>query len=237
VNNVPPNLGPISAPIAPVMINTPVTASVNFTDPGILDTHTVLIDWGDGTSIDGMVTEVNGSGSANGTYAYLVPGIYTITMTITDKDGGITQQTFQYIVVYDPNGSFVTGGGWIDSPAGAYKLDPTLVGKATFGFVAKYKKGATLPEGNTEFQFKTGDLTFKSTSYEWLVVAGTKAQFKGVGTINGSGQYKFMITARDGSPDTFRIKIWTTDAFGVDQVIYDNGSDQAIGGGSIVIHK
>ena len=93
-----------------------------------------------------------------------------------------------------------------------------------------------MPDGNTEFQFKAGDLNFKSTSYDWLVVAGTNAQFKGVGTINGEGTYKFMITADDASPDKFRIKIWY-EVSGVEYVVYDNGSQQALGGGSIVIHK
>jgi hypothetical protein len=118
---------------------------------------------------------------------------------------------------------------------GAYKLDPTLEGKATFGFVSKYKKGASVPEGNTEFQFKAGDLNFSSTSYDWLVVnqGGTNAQFKGYGTINGTGNYGFMLWAGDGSPDTFRIKIWDAN----EVVVYDNGTDQPIGGGSIVVHK
>ncbi|MCU0503770.1 MAG: hypothetical protein MUC51_18785, partial [Anaerolineae bacterium] len=62
------------------------------------------------------------------------------------------------------------------------------------------------------------------------------AQFKGVGTINGEGSYKFMITADDGSPDTFRIKIWYEDGAG-EHVVYDNGSQQPLGGGSIVVHK
>jgi hypothetical protein len=147
-----------------------------------------------------------------------------------------------YVVVYDPNGGFVTGGGWINSPLGAYRADPTLAGKATFGFVSKYQKGATVPTGNTEFQFHAGNLNFKSTSYDWLVVAGTKAQYKGTGTINGAGNYKFMLTAIDGSkgPDMFRIRIWDDNG-----LVYDNqmgASDTAdpttaIVGGSIVVHK
>ena len=114
-------------------------------------------------------------------------------------------------------------------------LDPT--GKATFGFVSKYKKGATAPTGSTEFQFHAGDLNFHSTSYDWLVVTGSDfAKFKGEGTINGEGVYKFQIWAGDDDPDTFRMKIWTEDEFDVETVIYDNGTNQAIGGGSIVIH-
>ncbi|MCU0487070.1 MAG: hypothetical protein MUC85_13280, partial [Anaerolineales bacterium] len=83
---------------------------------------------------------------------------------------------------------------------------------------------------------------FKSTSYDWLVIAGTKAQYKGTGTINGAGEYKFILTAIDGSPDKFRIKIWDKVT---GEVIYDNQAGArdaadpvtAIGGGSIVIHK
>ena len=107
----------------------------------------------------------------------------------------------------------------------------------------------TIPTGETEFQFKTGDLNFHSTVYEWLVIAGARAQYKGSGTINGYGNYGFLLTAIDGEVnggggiDKFRIKIWNK---APNFIVYDNapGSDdinasntQAIGGGSIVIHK
>ena len=74
------------------------------------------------------------------------------------------------------------------SPPGAYTAGPTLSGKANFGFVSKYKKGGRFPEGETEFQLHFANFNFHSTSYQWLVVSanGTKAQYKGDGTINGS---------------------------------------------------
>ncbi|HKZ26020.1 MAG TPA: hypothetical protein VJ398_09550 [Acidimicrobiia bacterium] len=138
----------------------------------------------------------------------------------------------------------MTGGGWINSPAGAYRPDVSLSGRANFGFVSKYKKGAATPEGQTEFQFQVGNLNFHSSSYQWLVVAGSKAQYKGTGTINGTGSYGFLLTAYNGSPDKFRIKIWNITT-GI--VVYDNnfgGSDDidsaaptVIAGGSVVIHK
>jgi hypothetical protein len=149
-----------------------------------------------------------------------------------------------FVVFYNPEGGFVTGGGWIIAPPGSctglgttYSCSPSLTGKANFGFVSKYKKGATIPEGNTEFQFHAAGLNFKSTAYEWLVVAGTKAQFKGSGTINGAGDYTFQLFANDNTPggtDAFRIKIWETTT---GMMIFDNKSEQAISGGSIVIHK
>jgi hypothetical protein len=145
-------------------------------------------------------------------------------------------------VVYDPSAGFVTGGGWIDSPAGAYKADESLTGKATFGFMSKYQKGASLPTGTTAFQFDRR-AAFSSQSYDWLVVnrTGMNAQFKGSGLINGAADpngnaYRFMLWAGDGSPDTFQIRIWMEDALGVETVVYENGTAQAIGAGNIVVH-
>ena len=105
-------------------------------------------------------------------------------------------------VVYDPSGGFVTGGGWIDSPVNTDYEYMQVGGKATFGFVSKYAKGAKVPSGDTEFQFYAAGLSFQSTAYEWLVVnqAGTNAQFKGSGTINGAGSYQFMLWATRWRP-------------------------------------
>jgi hypothetical protein len=234
--NYPPELGAISVSAPVVPVGAVVNASAPFTDPDALDTHTAAWDWGDGATSAGTVTESAGAGTVTGSHSFTVPGVYPVEVTVSDTYGNSDSATHEYVVVYDPNGGFVTGGGWIDSPAGAYFADPSLAGKATFGFVAKYKKGATVPDGNTQFQFHAGGLDFRSTSYQWLVVAGTKAQFKGLGTVNGAGEYKFLLAAVDGRPDTFRIKIWHEDASG-EHVAYDNGSQQPLGGGSIVVHR
>jgi PKD repeat protein len=236
ISNVPPAVGLITGPMDPVQVGTPIIVFAEFTDPGTADTHTAVWDWGDGMT-PGTVNETGGSGSVEDSYTYTEAGIHTLVLTVTDDDGGSGQSQFQYVVVYDPSAGFVTGGGWINSPAGAYKLDPSLFGKANFGFVAKYKKGANVPMGQTEFQFHVADLNFHSSSYDWLVVTGSNyARFKGAGTINDAGGYKFMLWAGDGSPDTFRIKIWQEDEEGNETVIYDNCFDQAIDKGSIVIH-
>ncbi len=240
--NKAPVVGAITASAAPVAVNTAVNASASFTDVNTSDTHTATWDWGDGTSSAGTVSETVGSGTASGSHTYTVPGVYQLTLMVTDSAQAEGSATYQYVVVYDPNAGFVTGGGWIDSPAGAYTTDPTLVGQATFGFVSKYQKAASVPTGNTAFQFDLAGLSFSSTAYEWLVVnqGGTNAQFKGSGLINGAGAsngqaYKFMLWAGDGSPDTFRIRIWWEDAAGQYDV-YDNGVEQAIGAGNIVVH-
>jgi hypothetical protein len=242
--NTAPVITGLTGPLGPIAKGNSATITVNFTDPGTTD-NTVTISWGDTT------TDTFGGASSplSATHTYASAGVYTVGVTVTNGCGASATMSFQFIVIYDPEGGFVTGGGWIDSPAGAYTANPSLTGKANFGFVSKYQHGANVPTGNTEFQFKVGNLNFKSTDYEFLVVAGAKAQFKGRGKVNGSGDYNFLLTATDGQQtggggvDKFRIKI-TDRATG--QLVYDNapGSDdidsanpQAIGGGSIVIHK
>lgn len=83
------------------------------------------------------------------------PNVYSVYVTFED---GLGNQGYLsdnvYAVFYDPAAGFVTGGGWVNSPAGAYAPNETLTGKANFGFVSKYEKGKSIPSGNTEFQFQ-----------------------------------------------------------------------------------
>jgi PKD repeat protein len=250
VLNTAPVVGEITTTLDPVAVGEAVLASVDFSDSGVQDTHTAVWDWGDSATSMGTVSESNGFGTATGSHVYDTPGVYTISCTIEDEDGSSGASRYQYVVVYDPEGGFVTGGGWIWSPEGAYAPDPTLTGKATFGFVSKYRKEIADPTGNTEFIFHAGDLEFHSSSYDWLVIAGSNAKYKGAGSINEEGEYKFMLTATDGdlkdAYDLFRIKIWMENEYGAETIIYDNQMDAPeddfvagtnLGGGNITIHK
>jgi CSLREA domain-containing protein len=241
---------------APVSVGTAVTVNASFTDAGVNDTHSApaggscQINWGDGNTTTGVVTETpqSGSGSCTGTHAYAALGVYEITVTVTDDDGGSGSDTAQ-IVVFDPNAGFVTGGGWITVQPGSYTVDPTATGKGNFGFVSKYKNGASTPTGETEFNFNTASFRFHSDSYKFLLVNGFKAQFVGTGSVNGEGGYDFRLTAYDGQVnggggvDRFRIKIRKGGAtifdnrFTVASDDMETADPQAIGGGSIVIHK
>jgi hypothetical protein len=257
VGNVAPTVtiaGPVSGAL--FQIGAPVTVTGTFTDPGTADSHTAKVAF-DGLIVAGTIGVGGGRGSVTATHTFAAPGVYAIKLAVTDDDGGAGEATTigdlpAYVVVYDPNGGFVTGGGWIASPAGACRWTAACegaVGKATFGFVSKYRPGAAVPTGQTEFHFKAGGLAFQSTAYDWLVVAGARAKYKGEGTINGQGRYGFMLSAIDGQvqggggTDKFRVKIW--DKNDGDRVVYDNqlGSDEhadpttVLGGGSIVVHK
>jgi hypothetical protein len=155
----------------------------------------------------------------------------------TDAEGATSAPVCIDVAVYDPDGGFVTGGGWYDSPEGAYKTDESVTGKATFGFVSKYQKGADEPKGNTQFRFRAVDLNFKSDDYEWLVVSGNTARYKGTGSLKrDSDPYKFQVFATDDDPDgdAFRIKIVNETT---DEVVYDNGSKTPIEGGNIKVQE
>lgn len=251
-----PDTGPITSSLVatpePVPVNIGVTLTANVDDSTTGSSNIASAEYSlDGGSflpmsaIDGTFDEVSEDVTANiGSFAQ--PGVHTVGVRGTDSAGNVGGLEYIVFVVYDPTAGFVTGGGWIASPAGAYTLDPTLIGKATFDFVSKYQKGATIPTGRTEFQFCVGNLNFHSATYEWLAVAGAGARYKGSGTINGEGDYGFMLIAIDGQIsggiDKLRIKIWDKLTY---NVVYDNklGSLDAgydtteLGGGSIVIHK
>ncbi|HYG73617.1 MAG TPA: Ig-like domain-containing protein, partial [Planctomycetota bacterium] len=246
--NQPPVLSAISVSTALAPVGTMVYGSATFTDAGLLDTHTAVWNWDDSMSTAGIIESANGASTVQGSHIFTAPGVYSVTLTLTDKDGGSAVKTFDYVVIYDPSGGFVTGSGSFTSPAGAYAADLSATGKATFGFTSRYQKGANVPTGSTSFQFNAGNLQFESTSYEWLVVAGANAKYKGSGKVNGAGDYGFMLTCTDGSggnggSDKIRIKIWDK-ASGA--VLYDNkagtSDDEmqagtAIERGNIVIHK
>jgi hypothetical protein len=201
--------------------------------------------------VDAATTPKVGTTNAEGNAIFNLGVLPADVYKLKAIAGAGCSETTVYMPIYDPNGGFVTGGGWIMSPAGAYIKEPGVTGKANFGFVSKYQKGNNTPTGNTEFQFQAGNLNFNSTAYNLgsLVVASSKAIYKGTGTVNGVSGYSFMVSAVDGQVtggggvDKFRIKIWkTTDAT---EIVYDNGlgADEnaipptSLSGGSIVIHE
>jgi PKD domain-containing protein len=242
VNVTSPSFGALYAKPATLAMN------VTFTDAGTADTHSCSFSWDDGSSSAGTVAEANGSGTCTASHTYTAAGVYTMKITVADDDGASTTVDWM-VVVYDPSAGFVTGGGWIEVAPGSYPADSTLSGRANFGFNSKYKNGASVPTGETEFNFQVADFKFHSSQYDFLVVSGYKAQYKGTGEVNGVPGYSFRLTAYDGDltnpkgPDKFRIKIMAPSG----GVIFDNrvgksddldlADPQQIAGGSIVVHK
>ena len=244
VENIAPAVSAIASAAGPLPVGTQLNVNASFTDVGAMDSHTVTIDWGDGTISPAAVVEHDGSGSFTAAHAYGVAGVYRVTAAVADDDGGIGRSTLEAAVVFDPAAGSARGAGHFESPPGAHASDASATGRATFGFLARYRKDASEPVAHPGFRLKTARFAFESTSYEWLVITGTRAQLRGSGRIDGSGSYRFRITAIDGQTpggdDRIRIEIWDS---GSGAIVYDtqpgaaDGADPVtpLAGGSIAI--
>ena len=244
ISNVAPSLASFSIPstplgLTPAGVTVPISSS--FTDPGTLDTHTAALDCGSGGVT--AQSEVVGE-TASSACSFSRAGIYSIRLTVRDKDGGSdTKVASAPIVVYDAAGGRLTAGGWVASPAGAVAFAPTGAGKLTVSLTARYEPGSTIPTGKAELDLDLGKLEFRSTSLDWLVATETSAQLQGRGVVNGGGDYAFAIIAVDGqsTDGAVRIRIWHRVS---GTVVYDSRPgapfDESgvtrLGGGSIQLH-
>ena len=242
ISNVAPSLAAFSIPATPLGltpggVTLPVSSS--FTDPGMLDTHTASLDCGSGVTAQ---SEVVGE-MASSACSFSSPGIYSIRLTVRDKDGGSdTKLASGPIVVFDPAGGRLTGGGWVASPAGAFALAPAGAGKLTFSLNARYEPGSSVPTGKAELKLNVGKLEFRSTSLDWLVATEASAQLQGRGTVNGGGDYAFSVMAIEGEFNgAIRIRIWHRVS---GTLLYDSRPGApldetgvvTLGGGSIQLH-
>jgi autotransporter-associated beta strand protein len=80
--------------------NEEVTATLVLDDPGTLDTHTVVINWGDELSDTIELTNVPTTGALtlNPTHTYTTGGIYEVSVSVTDDDAGSATATTIVVV-------------------------------------------------------------------------------------------------------------------------------------------
>ena len=212
----------------------PATVTVAYTDAGSADSHTISVNWGDGST-----SSVAGdAGIATARHAYQNAGFYTVQVTLTDDDGASVSRTAtQYVVVYDAAAGFVTGGGFVEPDGRAMKGNQ----KATFTSSVRYADGSA-PEGHVNVQLHGRGVSFQSDALQWMVIDGTRAWILGTGTIDGeSGTYNVLVSLADvGNDDLVRIRIWSATG----AVVYDNQPGAAIsalpvgslGGGNLTVH-
>lgn len=84
------NVSPLvdAGPNRPMEDGGTVVVDAVFTDADVEDTHTAMIDWGDGSDpVPGTVAQGSGSGTVSGSHAYAGPGPYTVTVCVSDQAG------------------------------------------------------------------------------------------------------------------------------------------------------
>ena len=201
------------------------------------------------SGIDSMSAQLcDGTSCVNVSSGFIpTTGVYTLTVEAVDVAGNIATES-QFFVIFDPDAGFATGGGWIIPGGPTSDEGDALPGldnssPAEFGFVVKYKPGASTPNGQLEFQYRQGDFNLHSSGMEWLVIVNNNiASFRGTAAIQGAdGLFPFRVDARDsdfggsGQPDRFEIKIWADGANpDLDDPIHK--ASGVLQGGSIMIH-
>ncbi|HEY3143379.1 MAG TPA: neocarzinostatin apoprotein domain-containing protein [Acidimicrobiales bacterium] len=88
------NVAPILGPVVPSVTGGRTVGLVGaVTDPGLADTHTAEVDWGDGVSGPAAIEQGSGSATLRASHDYATPGSYLVTVTVSDDDGGRSTTT------------------------------------------------------------------------------------------------------------------------------------------------
>jgi hypothetical protein len=226
INNVPPANVTLNGPFT-IDENGTVTLTGSFTDPGTLDTHTVVINWGPGEGSTTLNLAANVlTFSASHQYLDDNPSgtsfdVYPISVTVTDKDGasataGTTATVRNVAPVVAINGPFtinengsVTLTGTITDPG---TLDPHTV-------VITWGSG----EGSTTLNLAAGVLTFSAT-HQYLDdnPSGTPSDVYPISVTvtdddTGSGSGNTSVTVNNVAPSNVSLTLSAT-------AINENGS-------------
>jgi len=99
VTNAAPLITAFNVPTAQRTVGEQFIVNGTLTDAGAGDTHTATINWGDGSSTTLTAT----GGVFSGTHAYAQPGSLTVSVTLSDDDGALTEASATApITVNDP---------------------------------------------------------------------------------------------------------------------------------------
>jgi hypothetical protein len=95
------------------------TVSATFSDPGVMDTHTATIDWGDTRPVEAVSPAELASGVS---HSYGDDGPYFVTVTVTDDDGGAGVDVVEVTVGnLDPTVQ-LDDGDELSFPGGSYRV-------------------------------------------------------------------------------------------------------------------
>ncbi|REK12570.1 MAG: hypothetical protein DWQ37_11655 [Planctomycetota bacterium] len=220
VNNVAPSL---TVPADPTVDEgEQLDVLVEVSDPGFdnplneggetTEQFTYAIDWGDGTPVDSGAVTVDQLGepgaptlgSFNGSHVYADNGIYTVTVTVNDDDGGTAIQTFHVTVLNVTPTLAVPEDQVVDE---GQLLTLENIGQVTDpGFDNLLNEGGEMREQFT-FAIDWGDGTEVDSGAVTIDVPGqpgvpTQGSFDGAHTYADNGIYTVTVTVSDDDGGT-----------------------------------
>lgn len=183
-------------------------APATFTDEEANETHTATINWGDGSSDPGVVTEAGGVGTVAGSHTYtdddiLTGSPYTVTVLVVDSNNGIGSDTFQVtvnnvapVVEAGANQQIAEGGSVILDPATFTDAGVVDTHTATINW-----GDATPPEsGVVTAGTVGGSHTYNDDTGSPFTVTVTVTDDDHATAGNGQGSDTFIVTVTNENP-------------------------------------
>jgi PKD repeat protein len=220
VLNVAPTISALNGPTSRLRKGEAATVSANYSDPGSADTHVATIDWGDGARNDLPAL----GGLASGSHAYSSAGTYTVSMYVTDKDGGrsATVQTTVSVSGGRKKKGIMHGEGAVIDASTSSRDKNT----AAFAVFARTDADGDGVARDGALVVRSGKRTFHAKSFQTLDVDDNKGMLLGEGKFDGDvKRYGFLLAAVDGGSrrdrqkDLVRLKIWN---LSTGQVVFDS---------------
>ena len=157
--------------------------SGSYTDPGVYDSHTILWDFGDGTTTTGTLTP---------THVYGDNGDFDVTLTITDDDGGVGKSSL--IVTVNNLAPAITPFGPITVDEGtertfaAESIDP---GSDDLEFKWEFESGTTIKNMHYNDGMGADPLPSPGGTYPFTVTDSVSFVF------GDNGFYTIILTVTD----------------------------------------
>jgi len=144
------------------------------------------------------------------------------------------------LTVYQPTGSFATGGGWIVDSSGSH---------GNFGFVVHYNSAGNV-QGHAVYVYRVGGLDYMIKSNAWIgmAIVGNHVYFQGKATLQvmdsatgvllySVGNYQFRVDVYDNTgttvnngQDTYQIAVWDNSG-----LVYHQAAGNLMGG-QVMVH-
>ena len=226
-----PVLGPIAGLADTVVVGDEARLSLNFVDNSATQTHKAKVTWTDGCDTSyPTVREARGVGSVDFQHRFCAPGLFTVTVQVTDS-GGRSTVTRHPVWVLEPEMATLRGQGTVAATASGAGAK---AGPLRFALWAPLSdQAAAMAGGRTRagagFVSLSGPFEFRAQEIKEASRSGELVRLEGTGRYNGLPGYRFVLEAVDGgegkraSKDALRVRISHKNAEGKEVVDYDNG--------------